>query len=102
MKKELQNGQIDSLVPLLTLKLGSLQKALESAFQTVKDSIKIIDAATDSLLERHAHHPTLHLNLLKLINSYKHACTANLKWSLLSGRYQLDSNSTEGRVFVQL
>jgi len=102
VKKELQVGQTDSLIPLLTLELGSVQAALDVASQMLRDSIESIDAAADSLLGRHAHDGALYANLQKFIDGCKYACTGNLNWSIVSGRYRLGCDSMQGGIRIKL
>jgi hypothetical protein len=102
MKKELQVGQAHSLIPLLAVELGSVQAALDTASQMLQDSIKSVDAAADSLLARHAHDGALCANLQRYIEGCKYACTGNVNWSVVSGRYRLGCNSLQGGIQIQL
>lgn len=95
-------GQTHSLVPLLTLELGSVQKGLDVASQMLQDSIRSVDAAAESLLARHTHDRALHTNLQKFIDGCKYACTGNLSWSVVSGRYRLGCKSMQGGVRINL
>ncbi|PVI05614.1 terpenoid synthase [Periconia macrospinosa] len=101
-KKELQVGQTDSLIPLLAVELGSVQSALDVASKMLQDSVIAIDAAADALLARHARDTALCANLQKFIDGCKYACTANLNWSVVSGRYKLGCDSLKGGIQIQL
>ncbi|KAF2653977.1 terpenoid synthase [Lophiostoma macrostomum CBS 122681] len=102
VKKELEVGQTDSLIPLLALELGSVQAALDDASRMMQDSVELIDKAADSLLARYGHDASVHANLQKFVDGCKYACTGNLNWSLVSGRYRLGSNTTQGGLRLKL
>lgn len=95
-------GQTDSLIPLLAVELGSVQAALDVASKMLQDSVVAIDAAAEALLARHALDTALSANLQKFIDSCKYACTANLNWSVVSGRYKLGCDSLKGGIQIQL
>ncbi|KAI0186077.1 isoprenoid synthase domain-containing protein [Xylaria flabelliformis] len=60
LKKEVDQSQVDTLIPLLSVRLGSVQAAISKATEM------------------------LHNNIQVYIDSCKYACTANLNWSLKS------------------
>jgi hypothetical protein len=95
-------GQTDSLIPLLSLELGSVQAALDDASRMMQNSVESIDKAAESLLARYAHDASMYTNLQKYIEGCKYACTGNLNWSLVSGRYRLGSDTTRGGLRIKL
>ncbi|KAI1140476.1 terpenoid synthase [Hypoxylon sp. FL0543] len=79
-KKEVAQSQVDSLVPLLSLELGSVQAAVNQAVDIVKSAIQRFDAAETEVLERYAATPEVQEDIRKVIDGCKYACTANLNW----------------------
>lgn len=102
VKKELQVGQTHSLIPILALELGSVQAALDAASQMLQNSITSIDAAAESLLANHIYDEVTCVDLRRFVDGCKYACTGNLNWSVLSGRYQLGCKSLRGGIEVEL
>ncbi|KAI1389854.1 terpenoid synthase [Hypoxylon trugodes] len=80
MKKEIAQSQVDSLVPLLTLQLGSVQGAMDHAVDMVRTSVRRLDAAEAQILRRYASTPKVQEDILKFIDGCKYACTSNLNW----------------------
>ncbi|KAI0410653.1 isoprenoid synthase domain-containing protein [Xylaria grammica] len=102
IKKEIDNGQTDSLVPLLTLQLGSVQKAIDQAVKTVRSSIARIDALEKEILEEYSSDGPAREAIGKFIGGCKIACTANTNWTLQSPRYKLHGRSVGGVLEVVL
>ncbi|KAI0380854.1 terpenoid synthase [Hypomontagnella monticulosa] len=80
LKKEIDQGEVDSLVPLLFLEQGSVQSAVDQATDIVRSSIQRLDAAEQEILERYSSMPALHSEIAEFIKSCKFACTGNLNW----------------------
>ncbi|KAI1268955.1 terpenoid synthase [Xylariaceae sp. FL1019] len=97
MKKEIAHSQVvDSVIPLLMVTLESAQAAIERAEVIVESSVQALDRAAEELLAREFSSPGVHEDMRKFIDGIKYACTANLNWSLTSGRYELNCASMEG------
>ncbi|KAI0833178.1 terpenoid synthase [Hypoxylon sp. FL0890] len=95
-------SQVDSLVPLLSLELGSVQAAINQAVDIVRSSIERFDAAEMEILERYSATPEVQEDIRKSIDGCKYACTSNLNWSLISGRYKLNCQSMKGGLHITL
>ncbi|KAI1501866.1 terpenoid synthase [Biscogniauxia marginata] len=95
-------GQVDTLIPLLSLKLGSVQAAVNEAADMVRSSIRRFEAAERDLLESQSSAPGTQENVRKFIEGCKYACTANMNWSLSTGRYKLNIDSTRGGIYITL
>lgn len=84
LKKEVALGQIDTIVPLLYLEHGSLETAMEIVEDFLVDAVKDLDAAEVSMLERYGSTgdfcSSQLLDIQKMIDSCKYACTGNLNW----------------------
>lgn len=74
------NQEVDSLVPLLFLRTGNVQTAVDQATDMVKASIRRLDAAERELLELYASDAALSEDIAKFVESCKYACTGNLIW----------------------
>lgn len=75
-----RDGQVDSVVPLLSLKTGSIQAAVNEASKMVENSIRQLDDAERQILDRYSGEPLSHDQLKSFITSCKYACTGNLNW----------------------
>ncbi|KAI5921851.1 terpenoid synthase [Camillea tinctor] len=82
IKKELDQNQVDTLIPLLTLSLGSAGRALDAATAMVRSSIGRFDAAERALLGLFAGREDVR--------------------RLHSGRYKLRVDATSGGAYVTL
>ncbi|KAK8115327.1 Terpene synthase [Apiospora kogelbergensis] len=80
MKKEIAQSQVDSLVPLLFLRLGSLQAAVDHGGEMVKTSIRRIEEAEKDILAKYPEESKSRQALKGYIDGCKYACTANLNW----------------------
>ncbi|OTB16541.1 hypothetical protein K445DRAFT_21496 [Daldinia sp. EC12] len=96
MKKEVEQSQVDSLIPLLSLQLGSVQAAINYAVEIVHSSVQRFEAAEKRILQRYSSMPDLCGDIRKFIDGCKYAATANLNWSLTTGRYKLHCQSMKG------
>ncbi|KAI5922917.1 isoprenoid synthase domain-containing protein [Camillea tinctor] len=102
IKKEVEQSQTDSLIPLLYLKFGSIQKAMNHATDMIKTAIGNFDKAEKALLAEYSSDPAIQEDIRKFVEATKYACTSNLNWGLTSGRYRLGVQSMEGGVKVTL
>lgn len=102
VKKELEVEQVDSLIPLLTLELGSVQAAVVEATQILRSSIDSFDKTAERLLSRVSYDASLKSDVQKFVDGCQCACTGNLNWSLESGRYRLGRKTTEGGLLMAL
>ncbi|KAI2778757.1 isoprenoid synthase domain-containing protein [Daldinia loculata] len=93
IKKEVAQSQLDTLIPLLMLESRSIQDAIDHAANIVSSSIKRFESAEEEILAQYSSMPNAHEDLRKFLEGCKCACTANLKWSITSGRYQLGCQS---------
>ncbi|KAI0892300.1 terpenoid synthase [Annulohypoxylon nitens] len=101
-KKEVAQSQVDSLVALLSLELGSVQTAMNHAVEIVRSATYRLEAAETDLLERYSSMPKVQEDIRKFVEGCKYACTSNLNWSLMSGRYRLNCDSMEGGLQIAL
>ncbi|KAI1291144.1 terpenoid synthase [Xylaria venustula] len=102
LKKEVDQSQVDTLIPLLSMRLGSVQAAVTKATEMVCSSIERFDAMERQLLQSCLSNPQLQDNVRVYIDNCKYACTANLNWSLSTGRYKLNVPSLRGGVRITL
>ncbi|KAH7305266.1 isoprenoid synthase domain-containing protein [Stachybotrys elegans] len=102
IKKEVDQSQVDTLIPLLSLELGSVQLAIEHATEMVRRSVQRLEAAEKLLLEKYSSHTKLQADLRKFISTCKSACNGNLNWSMTSGRYKLGCSSLKGGLSIVL
>ncbi|KAG9252051.1 isoprenoid synthase domain-containing protein [Emericellopsis atlantica] len=102
IKKEVAQDQVDTLIPLLADRLGSPQASIDRSSQIVEESVERLDAASERLLARYAHDEKTQADLGKFIEGCQYACTANLNWSMVSGRYRLNLTTMKGGVWVTL
>ncbi|XDG04251.1 hypothetical protein ABKA04_003866 [Annulohypoxylon sp. FPYF3050] len=79
-KKEVAQSQVDSLVALLSLELGSVQTAMNHAVEIVRSATYRLEAAETDLLERYSSVPKVQENIRKFVEGCKYACTSNLNW----------------------
>ncbi|KAI0533791.1 terpenoid synthase [Xylaria digitata] len=100
LKKEVDQSQVDTLIPLLSMRLGSVQAAIGKATDMVRSSIERFEAMERQLLQSCLSNPQLHDNVRIYIDSCKYACTANLNWSLSTGRYKLNVPTLRGGVRI--
>ncbi|KAI0144564.1 terpenoid synthase [Xylariaceae sp. FL1272] len=89
LKKEVEQCEVDSIVPILFCKRGSLQEAVDEATEMVRTSIERLDAAEQTLLELYSSSPDLAENIRLFVQSCRYGCTGNLGWSLRTRRYGL-------------
>ncbi|KAF2963420.1 hypothetical protein GQX73_g10143 [Xylaria multiplex] len=102
LKKEVDQSQVDTLIPLLSMRLGSVQAAISKAMDMVCSSIERFEAMERQLLQSCLSNPQLHDNVRVYIDNCKYACTANLNWSLSTGRYKLNVPSLRGGVRITM
>jgi hypothetical protein len=71
---------VDSLVPLLLLRHGSLQGAVDSAMDILRSSFATFETASRQLLSRYSYDEELNAKLEQFVEACKYACTGNLNW----------------------
>ena len=76
--------QVDSLIPLLYIRYGSLEAAMEEAIAILETSIAGFEMSSRQLLERYAGESELSGQLEKFVHGCRCACTANLNWRLVA------------------
>jgi hypothetical protein len=101
-EKEFAQGQVDSILPVLFAEHGSVDAAMSIAATLIVQSIRSVDDAAERLLQRYRKDLVLQHDLEAFIDSCKHACTGNLNWSLVSGRFQICQTTTKGGILVTL
>jgi len=101
IRKELDQGQVDTIVPLLYVRHGDLDRAVKEAVNIMVDSIKTMDEATEVLYERYKDSPEFE-NMKKVVDACKLSCTGNLAWSLRSGRFKVFLPNTANGIDVEL
>ncbi|KAL8989222.1 MAG: hypothetical protein Q9169_008404, partial [Polycauliona sp. 2 TL-2023] len=101
LPKELAQSQVDSLIPLLYERYGTLEAAMDRAQEMLDESIAAFELAAERLLVRYAEDEGLQLKLQQFIHGCQCACTANVNWSLDTGRYKLPRTSG-GEMVVRL
>ncbi|KAJ2988598.1 hypothetical protein NUW58_g3885 [Xylaria curta] len=87
--------EVDSLVPILVLKRGSLQAAIDEATDMVQASVKRLDAAEESLLTLYSSPSSLNEDLKLFLESCKHACTGNLCWRVRRDARDLSNRASD-------
>ncbi|KAI1505048.1 isoprenoid synthase domain-containing protein [Biscogniauxia marginata] len=102
IKKEVEQSQTDSLIPLLFLELGSIQGAMNHATEMIKSAVRNFDEAEKAILAQYSADLNVQEDIRKFVEAIKYACTSNLNWGLTSGRYRLGVKSMEGGVKVRL
>ncbi|PLB51409.1 terpenoid synthase [Aspergillus steynii IBT 23096] len=101
LKKEIAQGQTDSLVPILYLQYGSLQTAVDEAADMIFSSAKEFDQLAEKLLSSQPEDDAQD-NLRKFIDGCRYCCSANLNWSLRSKRFKLNAQSLQSGFEVTL
>ncbi|KAI1348232.1 terpenoid synthase [Xylaria sp. FL0043] len=102
IKKELANSQADTLIPLLFLESKSAQTAVDEAVLMISRSIARLEATESEMMDSYSASSETQDMLRVYIEACKIACTGNLNWSLLSGRYQIHCTSTANGLEVVL
>ncbi|KAI1650311.1 isoprenoid synthase domain-containing protein [Daldinia loculata] len=102
LKKEVEQSQVDSLVPLLYLQLGSVQAAIDQAVDMVHSSVQQLESAEKQILQRCSAMPEVQEDMRKFVAGCKYAATANLNWSLTTGRYKLCCESISGGLHLTI
>ena len=72
--------QLDSLIPILYVSRGSLQEAMQEAYEILIDSVRAFDIAASRLLGSLEKESQAFTNTEKFITGCRFACTANLDW----------------------
>jgi hypothetical protein len=101
-EKEFAQGQVDSILPVLFTEHGSMEAAMQTATNIIAQAIRSVDDAAERILQRHETDDNLHRDLTAFIDSCKYACTGNLSWSLVSGRFRICQTTTKGGLLITL
>ncbi|KAH0436035.1 terpene synthase metal-binding domain protein [Colletotrichum camelliae] len=102
LKKEVGQQTVDSIVPLLFHKFGSLDLAVSMVLETIEKAVEDFDYASFILVERYSGDEALTSNLKTYINACRLNCTGNLNWSLQTGRYGVSKHTIAGGVMMRL
>ncbi|KAI0851331.1 terpenoid synthase [Daldinia vernicosa] len=102
IKKEVEESQVNSLVPLLSLQLGSVQAAINRAVDIVYSSVQRFESVEKRILLRYSTMPEVQEDIRKFIDACKYAATANLNWSLTTGRYKVHCESMSSGIYLTL
>ncbi|MCJ1239389.1 hypothetical protein MMC14_007385 [Varicellaria rhodocarpa] len=78
--KEVAQGQVDSLIPLLFRQHGAAQLAIDKAIVILKNAVASFDQAARILLARYTQDDITATCLGQFIEGCRYACTANLNW----------------------
>ncbi|KAL8963659.1 MAG: hypothetical protein Q9193_000103 [Seirophora villosa] len=81
---------------------GTLERSMNEVVADLKRAIANLELAARQLLDRHSNETAVLPALEKFIHGCKCACTANMNWSLISGRYKLGRRSLHGGVEIML
>ena len=73
-------GQVTTLIPLLYTQVGSLQKAVDIAIETISSGLDSFEVTAQRLLEEYPDDPVTREKLQKYILGCKYAITGNLEW----------------------
>lgn len=77
-------NQVDTLIPILYTRHGTLEGAVAEALEMINVSIANFEVAAQQLLERYHSNKELHSNLQKWLHACRCACTSNLNWRLVA------------------
>ncbi|KAI0486517.1 terpenoid synthase [Xylaria cf. heliscus] len=103
LKKEIDQSQVDTVVPLLAARLGSVQDAINHAVDLLQSSVHRLEEAEQYLLRQLPDTPGLYDDVESFIRGCKYACTTNLNWSLKSSRYgKMEKLFHEGYICLDL
>ncbi|KAI9728456.1 MAG: hypothetical protein M1828_003857 [Chrysothrix sp. TS-e1954] len=102
LKKEVAQGQVRSLLPILYANIGNIQSAVDAAMVMLKHSIKKFEQAAHNLRIQAKGEAESYRNTELFIKGCMYACTANLQWSMSSGRYALGEKRPDGSLIVKL
>ncbi|KAF2648757.1 hypothetical protein K491DRAFT_566743, partial [Lophiostoma macrostomum CBS 122681] len=80
IQKEVAQGQVDSLVPILFLQYGSLQQAIRTAAGMMSQAVQTLDDAADALQRECDQDPLLKERIGQFVDGCKYACTGSLHW----------------------
>ncbi|KAI4265004.1 MAG: hypothetical protein L6R38_009716, partial [Xanthoria sp. 2 TBL-2021] len=80
IRKEIKQGQVDTLIPLLYAQYGTLEVSTDKAIETLKTSVTAFELSAQKLLGRYRVDVELWGKLKKFVHACQCACTANLTW----------------------
>ncbi|KAL8668511.1 MAG: hypothetical protein Q9168_006865, partial [Polycauliona sp. 1 TL-2023] len=84
LPKELKQSQVDSLIPLLYKRYGTLETAMEKANQILHESVAALELSAEKLLARYGTDSELRRKIQQTVHGCQCACTANVNWSVVS------------------
>lgn len=79
-RKELEQGSVESLIPILFATLGSVQVAADSVMETVRHSVIDFDVSAARLIKRYEDDNDITEALSRLIAGCRYYCTGNMEW----------------------
>lgn len=71
---------MDTLIPLLYARYGTLEVSMEKAIETLKTSVTAFELSAEKLLGQYGGDEELYDKLKKFVHGCQCACTANLTW----------------------
>jgi hypothetical protein len=80
LKKEVAQGQVDSILPILYLEHKSLDAAMTAATELITKAVEQLDDAELSIMQRDGMDGTQKSDIEKMIKGCKYACTGSLNW----------------------
>ncbi|MCJ1312340.1 hypothetical protein MMC25_006014 [Agyrium rufum] len=103
LKKEIANGSVESLIPLLYASSGDVQVAMNQTTLFLIASIREFDETAKLLYRSNYVSRAVDEKLLtKFIDGCRFYCTGNLTWSLSTGRYRIHQEDLSMGLNIQL
>jgi hypothetical protein len=99
LKKEIAHGQVDTILPLLYLRHGSIEAAVEAAVEMMRESVRKTDEAVEVLERKYKGHPELE-NVRKIVHACKVTPPGNYYWTLRSGRFGVHQEDARNGITV--
>ena len=84
-------------MPLLFLRHGSLQTAVDSTTDMLRDSVAALEISSDRLISRYSYDQGLKEKLARFAEACKYACTGNLNW-----RYAFAHGAPVTRILIRI
>ena len=101
LRKEVQRGGVDSLVPILVYRGGDVHKAVEEVVEFIGAEIEGMDRAAAALLRRYGMADRdVQRQVKNYVDGCKHYATGNVSWSLSTDRYRVEQ--VDGDVVMTL
>ena len=80
LKKELASGYVDSLVPILAIELGSMQKAIAHVMDAIRANVQEFDVVANRILGQYATDVRVVKSLQRFVDGCRYMCTGNITW----------------------